>query len=138
MRKRWKLWGIGLTLVLLPIVALVVDRTLMPGRRITRENRALLKPGMTEAEVEAILGVPPGVYTAFSTYYTPKTGPSGPLTVRHCLDMREKYPIAGRKEWYGNELFIWIDFGPDGRVSFVQSSPARRADFIGQLLGLFR
>jgi hypothetical protein len=71
--------------------------------RITRENCARIRAGMTPAEVEAILG-PPGDYT---------TGPTDPVS----MTARDWPSEAVAKIWTGNEGWIMLAIDPNGNVA---------------------
>jgi hypothetical protein len=87
--------------------------------RICMENFKRIQKGMTETEVEAILG-PSGVYTSPDTYYytipMPSCGFRSKETVRDCQRFAKQFPIQGQKIWYGDFAFITVYFTPDGKV----------------------
>jgi hypothetical protein len=98
-------------------------RLTAPRHRITDENFAAIQKGMTEAEVEAILGVPAGVYSSKGNtgFYGPPLAPFmgfGGSSI-------EKEPIWGEfllgsgsflvqtlggKEWVGEDLCVYVRF----------------------------
>jgi hypothetical protein len=90
------------------------------GKRINKDNFEKIQTGMTEQEVEAILG-PAGIYTARDTYhYTPplpSVGLRWKRSVEDCLKDDERIPNKGRKTWYGDAAFITIYFDFQGRVT---------------------
>jgi hypothetical protein len=65
----------------LAAAAYPVWRCLVPPHRIDRTRRAQIRPGMTQPEVEAMLGVPPGDYSSgehrASVYLAPDSFPPG-------------------------------------------------------------
>jgi hypothetical protein len=69
-------------------VALVVAWLLWPRTAITRENAAMIRPGMTRGEVEAILGGPPRDET---------TGPPRTAMIQS---------VRPDREWNSNQLSI--------------------------------
>lgn len=71
---------------------------------VTRANFERIEVGMTEAEVERILGGPPGVYT-------------------NRPDIQAQSGISFRRFWYGDEGNIVIEVGRD--FDEPQSSPRR-------------
>jgi hypothetical protein len=87
---------------------------------INEVNFNKIETGMTAKEVEAILGAPPGVYTAQDTYYYTPPMPSMGLrwkkTVKDCLRDEQMFPCDGRKTWYGDAAFITIYFDSTSRV----------------------
>ncbi len=106
MRKRKLLLGsLAGALVLTGVAAFV----LWPRpRRITEENFARIKQGMTLAEVEAILG-PPGDYTT-----GPVSGSSGLV-----VDYSELAPptVIDIKAWADDYGSIALCFDGDGRAT---------------------
>jgi len=62
LRKRWLFWVTTAAIIGLGL-CLIVITTQHRRSGITQENFDRIKEGMTEAEVEKILGGPPGTYT---------------------------------------------------------------------------
>lgn len=77
-----------------------------PGHQITEERFARIKAGMTEKEVESILGVPPGDY---------ETKKRMPLPTR---DLFVPTVPCETKVWEGNGLIITIWFDAGGKVFY--------------------
>jgi hypothetical protein len=80
---------------------------------------------MTEAEVAALLGGPPGDYRVGSRAMTFAVGLA---------------PAEGNtiKEWRGDQGLAMIEFGPDGRVAVVHFMPAPTQDsLLDRILDLF-
>jgi hypothetical protein len=75
-----------------------------PRHRINRETIALVQEGMTEAEVEALFGVPAGNYS----------GGRGELAFMTGRRLRALSPSC--KEWVGDETGARVAFDADGRV----------------------
>lgn len=81
-----------------------------PRHRINWGSATKINKGMTRAEVEAILNVPPGVYCSGPTtgeYWRSWIGPE-----QGCDLMRE----SGGSEWVARDLTIYVSFDRDGRV----------------------
>jgi hypothetical protein len=117
-----------LLLLLLAVAVLAVPSgyLLLPSRdaRITWANCAKIKKGMTEQEVEAILG-PPGNYTGW---------PHGEPPFYWYERPAEKY-------WFGEEALIRVSFDPVERtVCFAESHPSSSVykDRRGRLLDWLR
>jgi hypothetical protein len=109
-RKRLLLWT-------LPVVALTgLGMTTMrwtPARqhRITPENVQKLPAGMSLAEVEALFGAPPGVYTAGD--HTLFAFPVAEHQHRVSAADREG---CTQQVWVGDVVGISVFFQPDGTV----------------------
>jgi len=93
-------------------------RLTAPRHRITEENFEAIQKGMTEEEVEAILGVPAGVYV------------SGARTGWYRLSEGRGFSLKGpvliwlfggnewvAKEWVAKEISVVVWFHKDGRVA---------------------
>ena len=74
-----------------------------PQHRITRESFARIQAGMTEQEVEAILGVPAGYYATARVAFA------------ECYDLRVPAG-AVEKQWTCDEGTILVFFYPADRV----------------------
>jgi hypothetical protein len=81
-----------------------------PRHRIGLNSCSQIRQGMTQEEVEAILGVPPGNYATREE-----------LRLMGGLQMGR--PANGEHghyaEWASDELVIWVYFGPDGAAQLV-------------------
>lgn len=75
-----------------------------PAHRITREAAAELRPGMTLAEVEAVIGVPAGDYSGGTALPAP-----GSTLV---------FPPSWH-EWIAEDVCIQAEFDEQGRLLFV-------------------
>lgn len=104
MRKRLFL-GLGLPALLLLGGYLLLWLTIPPGYRITDENLERILPGMTEKEVERILGVPAGNYSGKRGYFASRPP-----------DELERLLRQGHKEWVGEGLSIVVRFNEQGVV----------------------
>jgi hypothetical protein len=92
-------------------------RLMAPQHRITKENIAAIKEGMTEAEVQALLGVPAGDYSS------KQTGGVFILGDRPWADSFFAGPDIverdGGKFWVGDETSVWVRFDDVGQVVVV-------------------
>jgi hypothetical protein len=93
--------------------------------RISEASCHRIQPGMTQREVEVILGAPPGDY---------ETGRRGIM-----LDLYGNGVLmqeGRREEWGGDDGIIQVGFGPDGTVLWKRFVPAgRKWTVIEQWLG---
>lgn len=81
-----------------------------PRHHITEENVAAIKEGMTEGEVEAILGVKAGDYSSKQTGgQFEDIGTTGPDIVKS----------RGGKYWVGEETGVWVRFDEAGQVADI-------------------
>ncbi len=83
---------------------------------VTRENFEKIDPGMTMAEVEALLGVPTGnpkqeVYISF-LYTRPMPEPR----VSDMAELNARLAVMQTEEWVGEEFAIRVYFDSSGRV----------------------
>jgi outer membrane protein assembly factor BamE (lipoprotein component of BamABCDE complex) len=115
MRKRLLILLVCLISVLL--AGYVTLRLTAPRHRITEENFAAIQKGMTEEEVEAILGAPAGVYGSgdkTGNYFVRITRiPREGFTFRSGLDLIR---TRGGKEWVGEAISVYIIFDETGGV----------------------
>src|SRR4051794_12517958 len=102
----------GALAVLLVVGLLVVSYwPTIPDSPINAANAAQIQPGMTRADVEAVLGGPPGVY--------------GRNRVSYCFT--GSTPSASDSViWFGDELAIVVQFDSEDRVAYVGSSVPMR------------
>jgi hypothetical protein len=77
-----------------------------PRHRITEENIKLIKKGMTEEEVEAILGSKAGSI------------PDGTLHAPNSLTV-DSIDTRSSKHWVGKDVDVSVGFDADGRVTSV-------------------
>jgi hypothetical protein len=92
MRKHF--WRFVLLLATLPAVGAVVPLLATRGSPVTQSAFQRIEEGMTRAEVEAILGGPPGDYC---------TRPPAPVV----------YSYVTGERWQGDDVDVWIEFVPD-------------------------
>jgi hypothetical protein len=98
MKRRWRLLCLAVTLCLW-LSGLLVWLTL-PGPRISQTSFEQIRPGMTRAEVEAVLGVSAGNYTG------------GRVKIVHGVP-----PDDGYAEWVGEDVAVLVWLDDEGRVS---------------------
>ena len=116
-RRKWLivLAGIGSVAALIALAAEQVhERSQQLGRSrlIDREHCALIKEGMTQAEVEALLGGPPGDY---------RTQPGqSVLTAFDAGALAE----CRAEQWLGDQGGISVAFDKQDRVGCALFSPA--------------
>jgi outer membrane protein assembly factor BamE (lipoprotein component of BamABCDE complex) len=86
--------------------------TAPPGHRITWDNICAIKKGMTQADIKAILGVPPGVYSSTPTgyYFFSNYNRGSPPTG---LELIKTF---GGKEWVGDGVSAYVLFDENGRA----------------------
>jgi len=100
----------------------------LPGHRITRVGYKQITAGMTQSEVEAILGVPPGDYAGGKARHPTLELPPG-----------EGSPLWRREDWRSNEASIAVFFDPDGvvvnKVGTWWASEASWSDRVLQWMG---
>src|SRR5947209_5208858 len=105
MRWLWKWLILGAAAALLFVAGCVIVLCLpRPECPVHSASAARVIPGMTRAEVEAILGGPPGDYRVRSRAVT--------------IDVALA-PVPGRvlEKWRGDAGIALVQFGPDGRVA---------------------
>ena len=74
-----------------------------PKHRITQESARLIRSGMTETEVEALLGRPPGDYTS---------SPGGTWIQQPGDDAPDASLKGERKTWKSDEVMITVILDP--------------------------
>jgi outer membrane protein assembly factor BamE (lipoprotein component of BamABCDE complex) len=85
-----------------------------PGPHLDRAAYDRIEPGMTQAQVEAILGGPPGDYGARDLEDYVQTGGAGQL------------PGVGRVEhWLGKTAFVGVEFDDQGIVTAKELTEIR-------------
>jgi hypothetical protein len=104
-------------------VALLLASTLLvlvlPWRcSVSRANFERIKEGMTRAEVEAILGGPPGVYRTCSRGTAPER-----YTLVGGYSWGQTYSV-----WSGDEVTVYVCFDRDGLVGWIDCDEAARDD----------
>ena len=102
--------------------------------RITRENIDKIHKGMTEEAVEAVFGVPAGVYGRDAR--TGAYAAMGPVVSRAMIGL-ELIKRQGGKEWVGEDCALYIRFDDAGCVQemhwgFVQPG-GRHESFLDKL-----
>jgi hypothetical protein len=114
MRKRVLAVCGGLAVLLVAVLAIVWY--LWPDDRISPASCERIHEGMTRLEVEAILGGPPGAYTADGQDWSMGMLHGG---VRHIGTKREV--------WVADDGGIRVDFDQQGRVDICQWCPRRQS-----------
>ena len=116
--KRRLLWVVGLLLIIFVVGCFAYVLSLpRPNRNITPANYAQIQLGMSEVEVESILGGPAGDYL---------TAPEPPDSDFQLFAKRFTDLSSRHKRWKGDELCVFLDFGADGSVTVkhcLHSSP---------------
>jgi hypothetical protein len=109
------------------LLARIVSRD--AGRRLNREGFSQLGLGMTQAQVEGLLGGPPGNYGRYA---------SGEMT----LEEYSAPPGAVERIWCDDSNRFEIYFDADGRVvghhrraGYSQSPPAGLVAWLKQVIG---
>jgi hypothetical protein len=98
-------------LVALALVASVISWLLLtPLVRITPENCARIKPGMTQQDVEGILGGPPGMYDGLGEFQFVDAHPAGK---------------GAGLEWTARDGDVVIVFDKNGQVAKSTFYPIR-------------
>jgi hypothetical protein len=78
-------------------------RPVGPGQRINPHTVLRVRPGMTQEQIEAIFGAPPGDYSSEMRGHQAKGLPQRPPELR-------------REDWTADEGGAVVYFGADGRV----------------------
>jgi hypothetical protein len=105
MSRRRILLGVG-ALMALVAVGLVVFVLIRPRPTIDEATKNRIQPGMTEAEVDAIIGAPEGVYT-----------PGNFITGQKAFEIGiAMQGAAKRKKWVGEHGMIQVFFDNQGKV----------------------
>lgn len=121
-RNRVLLWA-GLLVALAGAVLVGVWLARAPAHRITFENLKEIRAGLTEQEVETILGAPAGDYS------NGRTRMWGGVSI----------PRGVNKSWIADDCAIEVAFAPNGRVggiSITDARPETWIDKLRRLLGL--
>ncbi|MCI0742907.1 MAG: outer membrane protein assembly factor BamE [Gemmataceae bacterium] len=103
MKKRRCLWIVVVLVLLLGAGYGVLWLTAGPRHRINKESFERIQEGMTEEEVESIIGVPAGDYT------------TGPVVVRLMLI---SFMSPQCKSWKSNVGQIVVDFDSRGLITW--------------------
>jgi hypothetical protein len=107
-----------------------------PRPQVTEENFRKLKRGVTRADVEAVLGGPPGDYGRFQRAYHVCACEWPPCTAFYDMRHDRKEPAAeeidavaareGLAIWWGAEEAIAVQFNEDGKVASLGYGVAMR------------
>jgi hypothetical protein len=106
MTRRKRLYLVLGTLILVSVVVYGALWLTRPKYRINEESVRAIRVGMTEEEVVAIIGVPPGSYA--SDGVLPNNASP--------LDGDEPTPGSQYKTWFSERMGILVRFGASGRV----------------------
>jgi len=105
MSRRRILIGLGLFMVTVA-AALTVFVLTRPRPVIDEATKNRIQRGMTEAEVDAIIGAPEGIYT-----------PGNFITGQKAFDVLITMPgTAKRKKWVGEQGLILVFFDNQGKT----------------------
>jgi hypothetical protein len=105
-KRRWTLLGLG-TVAMVAVMGLAFWMG-APRHRINKESIGLIEQGMSQAEVEAIFGVPPGDYSS----NTPNASAWIPTTLSNSLKMTFIVPEGEQKTWMGEKVGVTLVFNP--------------------------
>jgi hypothetical protein len=105
--KRRVILGLGF-LACLGLLSLLAWWITLPTHQITEENIAKIEMGMTEVEVESVLGVPAGNYARQRTEMDFMIGRRLRALSPHC------------KDWIGDEAGVRVAFDANDRVEWLQ------------------
>lgn len=108
MRKR--IWAVFLVLFVVGCLGLV----LTPRVDLSNANRDRIEVGMTETEVEAILGGPPGDYSTRDLFVMGVETDGGSLSMT-----RDRI-----EHWCADEGFLSVGFDSNGRLTWTRFDPA--------------
>jgi hypothetical protein len=92
-----------------------------PKHRITKENFDAIRKGMTEEEVEAILGARAGAYSSLCQTGAYPIGRCGDPVLG--IDLRKS---RGGREWVTEEFSGYVLFDESGRVATMYSGYGNR------------
>jgi len=119
-RRRVLLFGLSAALLMLAVGGWL----LLPNTAITPANAANIKPGMTRAEVVAILGGP--ARSELAGVFAPDFSTGAPKESAARLDAVRKATSLGAEGWYSERFAIWVAFDDSDHVIAIASCPARR------------
>ena len=131
--KRKRLLPIFGCLAAMLLAGYVVLRLTTPSHRISAESFEAIQIGMTEQEVEAILGAGAGVHTSrcdTGSYF----GRCGDPVLG--MDMTKRQGVLRGKEWVTEDVSIYIFFDKNGLVARKCSGtgePHGDESFLGKL-----
>lgn len=111
---RWLRYG----LILLLLAAALLGASLLSSQPWTKSGLSLaqfrkVEPGMTQTQVEALLGGPPGDYGFHQ---------GGPVSE---TKLAWETPPGSRIEtWWSDDLKLQVAFGPDGKAAAKRQQPS--------------
>lgn len=110
LRSRWLLAALCLLLAAdLGLLALRLSPSPINAASLDR-----IRPGMTRAEVEALLGGPPGDYRRRGAVYDALA-----VVVPDGQPEADKYTSEGTEEWLGDRMLIAVRFDRGDRVELA-------------------
>jgi hypothetical protein len=133
----------ALFIVLGPLLALAGVAYLFPQRKVVIDVAFYerLKIGMTEAEVDAAVPIPPGDHTRAYAYVTDEPTCEGELPIyidywpRADGTVSAPHPLTGRplrgKWWRGKSGQVIVFFGDDQRVMERRFYPGHPLSWVG-------
>jgi hypothetical protein len=91
---------------------------LWPEPAIGPASYERIQLAMTQAEVEAVIGLPPGNYYRYpgGIPWNWKRGPFGFTREEKGLSLRHRSEQIPFEHWWGNEYAIQVAFDPDGHA----------------------
>jgi hypothetical protein len=110
--------------VLLVLVGILVPLVMPRPSRVTRANYERIEMGMTQAQVEEILGGPPGDYSTVPTDYHA----GGPMDIVVDMEELKAAPKSGLHQdgsWFGDEGNVSVGY-LDGKAlckTFTPTEP---------------
>ena len=107
-------------------------KTCTVKQNIAPKTIAELRIGMTEVDIESILGCPAGDYSTGRAEYWPEFD-------EKCLTLLWPDPLC-RKLWVSDDGWVSVDFDKSGKAAFLVVNHAARVKggFLQSLLGLIR
>jgi hypothetical protein len=105
-----------------------------------------VQPGMTQEQVERILGVQPGDYTTAPYKYEPLSFICPPEWKEDCEREHEEWLNGGfegltKREWITDEIHVIVGFNNAGRAYSIRTSPifsTRKPSFYKRIRSWFR
>ena len=118
-RRSIRFWVLGVSTLSLLALGITIWLEWRPSA-VTKENIDRIQPGMTRAEVEALLGGPP------------QHEPGGRLSYLDG-DSVQADPIRGTADWVGNEWAVTVSFRDD-QVEWCRPATGRGEETVLQRL----
>lgn len=118
--------------IVLSLIVTSGTLTAQPANGISWESFEKIHKGMTEKEIERILGVPFGQYTTGKVNFLIPTATitiqvsTYRLPAEYLATKADGFSMA-RKAWIGNQLGIWVFFDEEDRVFTTRAYPVSPA-----------